>query len=197
MPPIAVVRDPQGSQESDIADLLSKTAQGDRAAFRALYDATSAQLFGVALQFAKRRELAEDIAQDAYMAIWQKAAQYAPSRGTPLAWMCMIVRNRAIDRLRAQARRPQTQSLDDPETPGPLAAAEATLANKAASAPNCAFDMDKALRALPLVQRQAVLLAFVEGLTHVELAERLNAPLGTVKSWVRRGLAALKEDLVS
>lgn len=169
--------------------LLSRTAQGDRAAFKQIYDLASAQLFGVALSLLRRRDQAEDLLQDAFLAIWQKAPQYAPERGAPMAWMAMIVRHRAIDRLRLAKRRPQETDID-------TAGAQDWDAENAHAAA-AGHDVSKALATLPENHRTAVTLAFVEGLTHEELALRLKAPLGTVKSWVRRGLLAMKESLTS
>jgi RNA polymerase sigma-70 factor, ECF subfamily len=166
--------------------LLSRTAQGDRTAFKQVYDLASPQLLGVALSFMRRRDHAEDLLQDAFLAIWQKAPQYAPDRGAPMAWMAMIVRHRAIDRLRTQRRRPQEAQIDAP-------GAEEGIDHGAHASDG--HDVSRALAALPDNHRTAVMLAFVEGLTHEELSLRLNAPLGTVKSWIRRGLLAMKESL--
>jgi RNA polymerase sigma-70 factor (ECF subfamily) len=169
--------------------LMILTAQGDRAAFKQVYDTASAQLFGVALSLMRRRDQAEDLLQEAFLAIWQKASQYAPERGTPMAWMAMIVRHRAIDRMRMAKRRPQETGIE--------AAGAHVKADGDAHIKQACFDVSKALATLPENHRTAVTLAFVEGLTHEELALRLNAPLGTVKSWVRRGLLAMKESLNS
>lgn len=180
---------PQAPLQDPLIALLARTAQGDRSAFKQVYDAASAQLFGVALSLLRRRDQAEDLLQDAFLAIWQKASQYTPDRGSPLAWMAMIVRHRAIDRLRMAKRRPQETDI---ETSGAHACA--------ADGPQpflAGTDVLKALSGLPENHRTAVTLAFVEGLTHEELSLRLNAPLGTVKSWVRRGLLAMKESLKS
>jgi RNA polymerase sigma-70 factor (ECF subfamily) len=169
--------------------LLARVAHGDRAAFRSLYDAAAPHLMGVAMTLLRRRDLADDLLQDAFLAIWQKAGQFSDQRGTPMAWMAMIVRHRAIDRMRTAKRRPQETSSEEAlaQTPAfaePMAASDGR-------------DVAKALAGLPDSQRRAVTLAFFEGLTHEELAGRLNAPLGTVKSWIRRGLLALKESLQS
>lgn len=170
-----------------LIELLSRTGHGDRAAFKQLYNIAAPQLFGIALCLLRRRDHAEDLLQDAFLAIWQKASQYAIERGAPMAWMSMIVRHRAIDRLRMARRRPQETDIDGA---GPLEHREDESAVS-----DSTRDVSKALATLPESQRAAVTLAFVEGLTHEELALRLKAPLGTVKSWVRRGLLAMKESL--
>lgn len=183
-------QDPEGAlAEPHLSALLARVAEGDRVAFKRLYDVAAPQLFAVALGFLRRREQAEDLLQDAFLAIWQKAAQFAPDRGQPMAWMAMIVRHRAIDLLRKAHRRPQECALDA-QAPETARAAEGALTDSGR-------DICKALANLPQAQRAAVTLAFVEGLTHEEMALRLDAPLGTVKSWVRRGLLALKESLAT
>lgn len=171
--------DPMGS-------LLARVAGGDRGAFRQLYDLAAPQLFGIALNILRRRDHAEDLLQDAFLAIWQKAAQFTPERGTPMGWMVMIVRYRAIDRMRLAKRRPQETDIERAPPSEPVLVESPRDAGR---------DVCHALATLPETHRRAVTLAFVEGLTHEELALRLNAPLGTVKSWVRRGLRAMKETL--
>lgn len=166
------------------------TAGGDRAAFARLYQETSGQLFAVALKVARRRDLAEDILQDAYCAIWQKAGQYQEDRGRAMAWLVMIVRYRAIDRLRSQQRRAEDSASED--------LAEIDLPDDWVAHPvgaETALDVRSCLGHLQDNQRRAILLAFYYGLTHEEVAAHLDVPLGTVKSWVRRGLLQLKECL--
>ena len=170
--------------------LLTATARGDRQAFRQLYQLSSPRLFAVALRLLCRRDLAEDVLQDAYVAIWRKAGQYCPERGEPLAWMSRIVRNRAIDRLRADAPRRETATLD--EVP------ESALADPGFGA-TCPDRIGASLRAcldkLKVDQRRSIILAYYYGMTHDELAAHMNVPLGTVKSWIRRGLLQLKDQL--
>lgn len=172
-----------------MSNLLTRAAAGDRSAFKDLYDLAAPQLFGIAMALLKRRDSAEDLVQDAFLAIWQRAAQFSPDRGTAMAWMVTIVRHRAIDRLRMDKRRPQETTID---VAAPAEAFATTTPREAAGR-----DVSQALAALPDTHRRAIMLAFVEGLTHEELAARLNAPLGTVKSWVRRGLQAMKETLAT
>ena len=172
-------------------DLLLAAARGDRAAFRGLYLQTRAQLFGVILRIVRRTDRAEDVLQEVYLRIWNHAPDYRPDKGTPMAWMTTIARNRALDWAR---RRPDLMSLDQegapevPSNPGlaPLEWANASLEAKA---------LKDCLEELPKEQRDCILLAYVQGYTHDEVSAALAAPLGTVKSWIRRGLARLKTCL--
>lgn len=175
----------------ELADLLSAVSAGDRCAFATLYQATSGKLFAIAITMLRRRDLAEETLQEAYLAIWQKAALYDPTRGEPLAWMASILRYRAIDRLRA------LRGLADQPSPrleDMSCAAVGGLESWEAS-PLLSLTVRRCLGGLPDQHRHAILLAFYHGLTHEELAARLDAPLGTVKSWVRRGLLQLKDCL--
>ena len=172
-----------------LAELLSETSRGDRQAFQRVYRLASPKLFAIALRIAGRRDLAEEILQEAFLTVWRKADQYNESRGKPLAWMATIVRHRAIDRLRRDGREPRRQS-ELPEAG--LGAQDLATARFAAGA---AEDVRGCLDRLQDKQRKAILLAYYYGLSHEELAVDLDAPLGTVKSWVRRGLLRLKDCL--
>ncbi len=174
-----------------LAPLLAAAAGGDRAAFAEVYRATSARFFGIALSLMRRRDLAEEVLQEAYLTIWRKAALYETGKGSAEAWMAAIVRHRSIDRLRAGKRNPV-----DLAAPEELDNSTAGLAFGQVPADSA---LDQSLRQclarLGDKQRQAILLAFYHGMTHEELAAQLDAPLGTVKSWVRRGLIQMKELL--
>lgn len=172
-----------------LEQLLARTALGDRGAFRELYEASAAKLFGVALRILRREDWAEEVLQDCYVSVWRHAPEYRASRAAPMTWMTSIVRNRCLDWL----RRPHPQPLDDElmeglesENPGPLAQLESSRDSAA---------LARCLRGLDAKQRQAIALAFFDGLSHAELAAHLREPLGTVKTWVRRGLARLKDCL--
>jgi RNA polymerase sigma-70 factor (ECF subfamily) len=168
--------------------LLAACAQRDREAFARLYQASSAKLFGVALRIVRREDWAEEVLQESYVNIWNHAQNYRAGLSAPMTWMTSIVRNRCLDWL----RRP-SKEVADPEGalvahaesngPGPLEALERS---------NDAKALAKCLGRLEGKQRQAIMLAFFEGLSHSELAAHLREPLGTVKTWVRRGLAHLK-----
>ena len=175
--------EPQPVTEIDsLGPLLQATAQGDRQAFARVYQLSSARLFAIALRITRRRDLAEEVLQEAFVTIWRKAGQYYPDRGAPMAWMTTIVRSRAIDALRR--RPPETQ---EPEVETAPVDQDAAWINTGA------LEIRGCLDTLPENHRKAILLAYYYGLTHVELADELAAPLGTVKSWVRRGLLQLKE----
>ena len=176
---------------TSLGELLSAIAAHDRSAFAPLYQATSAKLFGVALRILRNRQQAEEVLQEAYIRIWRHAADYRPEKGTPMTWMITIARNRALDRRRQQ--KPELlldeavarDETADPE-PSPLARAISNEAGRALAA---------CLEKLGADQRSCITLAYQEGYTHSELSARLDTPLGTVKSWIHRGLRHLKECL--
>lgn len=170
--------------------LLAACAQRDRAAFAELYRATSAKLYGVALRILRREDWAEEVLQECYVSIWAHAPDYRAALAAPMTWMTSIVRNRCLDWL----RRPGVEMPDEdgkaertpsPE-PGPLEALE--RAKDASALARCVALLDAQ-------QRQAIALAFYDGLSHADIARHLRAPLGTVKTWVRRGLARLRACL--
>ncbi|HEX9812534.1 MAG TPA: sigma-70 family RNA polymerase sigma factor [Burkholderiales bacterium] len=169
--------------------LLARCALGDQGAFARLYQETSGKLYGVAMHLL-RDSRAEEVMQDAYVRIWHRAADYRPDKGSAMARMASIVRNRALDLL----RRPNIESGVDNQdvwegdTPGPL---EITMQRAEANA------LMRCLEQLESSQRQVMTLAFFHGMAHAELAQRLKQPLGTVKSWIRRGLQRLKGCLES
>ncbi len=170
--------------EQPVEALIARAAVGDRQAFQALYRATAPRLFGLALRVVKRRDWAEDVMQEAFLALWRRAGDFRSERGSGLGWMATIVRNRAIDRLR---REPRLVGEPDREVPDPAPDALARLvqSDQARRLAGCLGDLDEQ-------PRRAITLAFYEGLSHSELAARVGAPLGTVKSWIRRGLLRLK-----
>lgn len=173
-----------------LVSLLAASARGEQAAFAQLYALTSARLFGVALRMMRRRDWAEEVLQEAFVSVWQHAAEYNSAKAAPLTWMTTIVRNRCLDWL----RRPQHETAADDEAmaqivddaSGPLERLMQSAAMKS---------IFSCLKALSAVERQTITLAFFHGLTHAELAKHLRQPLGTIKSSVRRGLLRLKECL--
>ena len=171
--------------------LLGACAHGDRTAFEQLYRQTSAKLFGIALRIVRQEGLAEDVLQECYIRIWNRAGDYREGLAAPMTWMASIVRNRSLDWLRRA--NPEVIDVDGEiiegvasDGPGPLAALEQSRDGAA---------LARCLGELESKQRQAILLAFHGGLSHSELAAQLRQPLGTVKTWVRRGLARLKTCL--
>lgn len=174
-----------------LAGLLAASARRDREAFARLYEATSAKLFGVALRILRREDWAEEVLQECYVSIWAHAPDYRPALAAPMTWMTSIVRNRCLDWL----RRPRLEVPDEEGAivegtesgdPGPLAGLERAKESQA---------LARCLQGLEGKQRQAIALAFFDGLSHSELAQHLREPLGTVKTWVRRGLLKLKDCL--
>ncbi|RDJ20980.1 RNA polymerase subunit sigma [Bosea caraganae] len=177
-------------QATEIEAALRACASGDKLALKRIYEAESARMLGVAQRLLKRRALAEEAVQDAFVLIWRHAARFDPERGSGLTWIYAILRNRALSILRDEKR---TETSDTPVAEQTASEEDdpETVMSKLSDA--------KALRAcleqLPEQRRGIVLLAFVQGLTHGEIAGRLKLPIGTVKSWIRRSLLALKECL--
>lgn len=181
----------QMKTSEELFRLIALSGQGDRVAFQALYDATSAKLFGLSLRILHRRDLAEEALQDAFINIWHHAQNYRPEKAAVMTWMTTIVRNKCFDLLRAMPRESQLQedeSLDDwsSDDLGPLE--KATEQSETKALLNCMGNL------APL-QRQAIALSYFHGMPHEQLAEHLVQPLGTVKTWIRRGLQALKSCL--
>ena len=183
-----------------LAAALSRVALGDRAAFATLYRASSAHLFGIILRINSDRAQAEDILQEIYVSIWNAAKDFDPARSQPQTWLTSIARNRAIDSLRRRRSEVSTVSRHAPATDGSddeidrLAevpsdgAGPLELLQQAAQA----RAVTHCLQQLSAEQQQCVALAFYQGLSHAEVAAHLAQPLGSVKSWVRRALIALK-----
>jgi RNA polymerase sigma-70 factor (ECF subfamily) len=172
-------------------DLLSLVAGGDRRAFEALYRSTCSALLGICLRVLSDRAEAEDVLQDVYVTVWAKAAQFDPGRARATTWLGTIARNRAIDRLRALPAPSMRASLDDAETtpdpaPSPAAVAEAGSERQR---------IDTCIQQLEPRRQTLIRTAFFEGASYEELAARSGSPLGSVKSWIRRGLMQLKACL--
>ena len=173
-----------------LENLLAQTAAGDRQAFRTLYDRSSAKLFGVILRILKNREKSEDVLQDVFLKIWLKAGSYDAAYGKPITWMATIARNRAIDIIRAN--RP-SQTIDEPGDEEEIFRlggqdAQGVDAEDLETLRLCLGEMNEDVR-------KYVLLAYYEGYSREELAERYQAPVGTIKTRLRRGLLALRSCL--
>lgn len=175
--------DPRGA-------LLLAAARGDRAAYRQLYEAAAPQLLGLALRMLGRRDLAEEAVQDAFVAAWRHAGTFEPARGTAMAWLARILRNRCLDLLRRRGREAplDERAIADWADPAPGPAEEAAEAEAARRLRRCLGELEPS-------PRRGVMLVYYGGATFEEAAAAMQAPLGTVKSWVRRSLARLRSCL--
>ena len=180
----------RNSMETDeLLPLLSATAQGNKQAFAKLYNATSPKLFAISLKMLSNRAHAEEALQDAFVKIWHNASEYQVTKGTVISWMISIVRYRSLDSLRYhKVRKEQTLDDDyasaDDVTDTPL---EVDYEDESKLV-DCIEQLDEQ-------QKQAIHLAYYKGLTHSELVDHIETPLGTVKSWIRRGLQQLQRCL--
>jgi RNA polymerase sigma factor (sigma-70 family) len=170
------------------ADLLAAVSLGERAALAELYRRTSAKLFGVCLRILNDRQEAEEVLQEVYVAVWHKASMFDVTRASAITWLAAIARNRALDRLRAQKNRRAWQPIEDAQDisdGAPSALATMENAEDLAALHRCLDELEDP-------QRGAIRSAFLEGATYDELARSRNVPLGTMKSWIRRGLIRLR-----
>jgi RNA polymerase sigma-70 factor (ECF subfamily) len=179
--------------ESELARLLAASARQDRQAFQQLYEISSPQLLGCLIRVLRNRALAEEALQDVFIQVWRRAAEYRRDRGSSWAWLIAIARYRAIDLQRRERRLAGGGAEGIEEIPGNEEPYDSlmTLGHRAATA------LDSCLAALQPRQRDCILLSYQGGLTQLEVAHRIGEPLGSVKSWIRRGLAALKRCLES
>lgn len=183
------IRAYDAAQETPGLDaLLVDIAGGSRNAFESLYRATSSRLFAICLRVLSDRAEAEDVLQDVFTTIWHKAHQFDPGRASPIAWLAMIARNKAIDRLRAA---PARGTLAPIEFADDVADAGATPLQTAVSADE-RERLEACMRQLDPRRQSLIRAAFFEGSTYEELAQRIASPLGSVKSWIRRGLLQLR-----
>ena len=172
-----------------LAEALRRTAERDPRAYRLVYKLTAAKLFGICLRICGERKAAEDVLQDVFLTVWTRADGFDASRGSAIAWLATIARNRSID-----WRRRNVVATASPD-------ALVGIADPAMSAPEMMLLDERerllhhCLDGLEKPQREAIRTAFFDGLTYAELAERVAVPLGTMKSWVRRGLMKLRECL--
>ena len=171
---------------------LAAVARKDAPAFRSLYDATSSKLFGFALRILNKRELAEEVLQESFVSVWNNAASYQAGLAAPMTWMTTIVRNKAFDLLRrvdavveidADNFDKEIMAALESSDPTPLEALQLSSDSKA---------LASCFSRLEGLHRQAIALAFYHDLSHSEVAEQMKLPIGTVKTWVRRGLERLR-----
>ena len=175
-------------------ELLRRVGQGDREAFAQMYDRFSSAVFSAAYRIVNNQQAAEDVLQEVFLQVWEKAALYDPARGKPLTWAITLTRNKAIDRLRATQRRGRLQNTLERDA-GTTEQFDARNSFDAVDLLEKGKLVGEAMNKLPKEQREALELAFFSGLTQQEIAERLKEPLGTVKARIRRGLLKLRDTL--
>ena len=179
------------TDQSQLGEWLAAVARGDAKAFEQIYRATSAKLFGVCVGILPTRSDAEEVLQEVFTTIWRKAGQFDAARASPITWLAMMARNRAIDRLRSSANERAGAPIDLAEevhddAPTTLATVEASDDKRR---------LESCMGQLEPQRRTLIRTAFFEGVTYEALAQRSGSPLGSVKSWIRRGLAQLKACL--
>lgn len=177
-------------QTTDLEMALAACAKGDRNGLRRIYDHEAGRLVALAERILRRRDLAEEVVQEAFIRIWTHAHQYAPERGSARGWIYAIVRNRALNMLRDGKREDlvdgdRLETMQDTEQLEQIMAAWHRL-DRNSRLRECLGSLDE-------IRRRGILMAYVGGYTHGEIAGRLKIPLGTAKSWIRRGLSSLRE----
>lgn len=184
--------DPSRLDPTALRELLARVATGDKTAFRTLYDSTSPKLFGFALRILHRRELAEDVLQESFFAVWHSARDYRAHLSAPMTWMATIVRNKAFDALRGADHAVEIDGNDFDaavlralEDPGATPAEALQMSRDARALADCMAELESK-------HRQLVGMAFFHDLSHSELAQQLALPIGTVKTWIRRSLERLR-----
>lgn len=173
-------------QEFDYEAALLACARGERFALQAVYARDSRWLFSVVYRIVRRRELAEEILQDGMIRVWNGAPSYTPALGSARGWIYTVVRNQAINAVRKLKREALTEPLDDERLEDE--SEPEWLQVEAGELSHCLGLLDES-------KQEAIMLAFVQGYTHEQIAEHMNSPLGSVKSWIRRGLVKLRECL--
>jgi RNA polymerase sigma-70 factor (ECF subfamily) len=179
------MRPSAGDLDFDYESAVAACARGERFALRAIYVRDSRRLLGVATRLVRRRELAEEILQDAFLQIWEKASTFDPSLGSARGWIYSIVRYRALNQIRNDARVDITEATE-----------LEYMADQRQTEDKSGLDTDvfsDCMKNLDEQRQRSITLAFVDGYSHEQIAETMNTPLGTIKSWIRRGLTALKE----
>jgi RNA polymerase sigma-70 factor (ECF subfamily) len=192
-------REPQDAaadRSAQLAALLSRIALADQRAVAELYRRTSAHLYAVAVRIVRDGAIAEEILQEAFVSVWHYAATYDAAKSQPLTWLTSIVRNRCLDqRRRREVDTVSVAHASDDDAPAWDIAAEGPTPVELLLAGAQARSVRDCVEALDAGPRQAIALAFFQGLSHAELAAHLREPLGTVKSWIRRGLERLRRCL--
>lgn len=174
-------------------ELLGRIASQDRAAFAEFYDRHATLMFSVAYKILNSAGEAEDVLQETFVQIWQKAGNFNPQLGKASSWVAIMVRNKAIDRIRAAQRR--SRLADEAGAEFAIASEVSDTANEAIHGHDKAKLIQSAIVELPVEQRRAIELAYFSGLTQDEISKKLNEPLGTIKARIRRGLLKLRDQL--
>ena len=177
-------------EREELVKLISRIALEDRRAFRSLYQLTSPRLFGLLIKLVGDRQLAEDALQDTFVQLWKNAASYRQGVSEPMTWICSVARYRGIDLLRRRKNDDRNVALDSP-----AAQMDDAMSMFDSMTAVGGSVLSRCLDALEARQREAIVRCYCEGYSHAELSTGLNVPLGTVKSWIRRGLLALRECL--
>jgi RNA polymerase sigma factor (sigma-70 family) len=179
--------DNAAARRAELSGLIERVAKGDRKALAVVYGRTSAKLYGVCLRIARDRDAAEDILQDVYLKVWNRAGRFDRTCGSPITWLCAVARNAAIDWVRKHGT-PALPVIDTSEE----TAEDIDDALEAMAADEGRAHIFDCIEALPPNQQRAIRLAFFDGSSHSELASIMQVPLGTTKSWIRRGLLQLR-----
>lgn len=169
----------------ELAGLIRLVAAGHRGAFRRIYDLQSPRMHAVAMRITRQGPLAADAVHDAFLQLWRNAGRFDLARGNPEAWLISLVRYRALDIARRRGREVQDDDVPEQMDERPDALEQLASSQDAAALHACLGQLDTE-------RRRLLVLAFVEGLSHSEVSERLKLPLGTVKSWIRRSLQSLR-----
>ena len=176
--------------EQELAELLAKIARGCESALGKLYDKTISQVYGLAAKILSSYDEADEVSLDVFNQVWQKSLEYSPDRGSPSAWLITLTRSRAIDKLRSSKKRRLLQNPlpdDVPDNSGSPDEETETREKREL--------IESALSELPASQRRSIELAYFHGMSQTEISAHLNEPLGTVKSWMRAGMAKLRQRL--
>lgn len=176
------------NRRSELVEAMARVAQGERSALEKVYQMTSGKLFATIVRVVRGRERAEDLLQEVYVKVWHRAGRYDPAKGSPISWLCTVARNTALNDLRRESRSTELAGDELPEVADEsLVPADDWLCD--------AEEYEALAHCLDQLQddhRLSIKLAYFDGFSHSELAEKLDVPLGTMKSWIRRGLIGLK-----